>query len=109
MSLNGLLVSEQTGTAGMTLTVEPSTDFQIDQLRVHLNAVGAGGSLMVTIDDASGVTYDTILFTQDMTLVTDVVWLPTRPILCKDGDKVVVSWANAGGKTYGVKLICRQV
>ena len=44
-----------------------------------------------------------------MTSVTDLVYIPSNPMQFSRGDKIVVAWANAGNKTYGVEVHVRQV
>ena len=94
-----------TGSGALSLTLNTGDRVLVKELRLHLNAVGGAGSLTVTIDNGVNAVYDTILLTQDMTSVTDIHWQPTRPIELEATDKLIVSWANAGGKTYGVELL----
>lgn len=94
-----------TGALAIASTLEPAQMFQLEEMRIHLSAAGASGNLTVTLDANAGATYDTILFTQDMTSIVDLHWQPTRPINFTSGDKLVVAWANAGTKTYGLEMI----
>lgn len=94
-----------TGAAAIASTLEPGQQFQLDELRVHLSAVGGAGSLTLTVDAAAGAAFDTVLLTQDMTAVTDLHFLPELPIRLDKGDKLVVAWANASARTYGLELV----
>jgi len=91
-----------TGAAVVAVTATPSNAAALDLVSVHLSAAGGGGDLTVTLDAAAGAVYDVVLLTQDMTAVTNLLWQPDRPIELAPGDKVVVAWANAGTKTYGI-------
>jgi len=99
-----VLKSVSTGAAAISTTISPSSAFAIDSIQLHLSAAGGGDNLTVTVDAYDGAAYDTVLYTQDMTAVTDLYWQPDRPIELENGDKVIVAWANAGGKTYGLTV-----
>lgn len=104
-----MLTERATGSGALSLTVTPSSKAEFDSVRVHLSAAGAAGNLTVAIDANAGSEYDLVLATQDMTLLSDYHYQPTRPVPLSKGDSVVVSWANASGKTYGVEAKFRGV
>jgi len=99
-----LLKDTATGNAAISKTSTPSGDSALDSIMLHLSAAGGAGNLTVTIDAISGAEYDTVLLTQDMTLVTDLLWQPDRPIELDSGDKIVIAWANGAGRTYGLVI-----
>jgi hypothetical protein len=104
------ILHKATGTTGaVALTVTPDWAFELMEVRVHLNGAGGAGDLTVKQDAIAGAAYDTVLLTQDMTAVTDLVYIPSNPMQFSRGDKIVVAWANAGNKTYGVEVYVRQV
>jgi hypothetical protein len=98
-----------TGSGALSVTVNTGTRTLVKELRLHLSAVGAGGNLTVTIDNGTNAVYDTVLLTQDMTSATDIHWQPTRPIELESGDKLIIAWANAGGKTYGLEVMYSNI
>jgi len=79
-------------------------------VRVHLSAAGgAVEDLTITVD--GGVTaavYDTLLFTQAMAAVTDIVWTPDAPIHLEGRDVLDIAYANSNTRTYGVEIIFSQ-
>jgi hypothetical protein len=93
-----------TGNTAINHTIDPGRAFQLEEFRIHLNAVGAAGDLILTLDANAGSAYDVVLYKQDMTSVTDIIWQPDLPLKFDNGDKIVVAWANAGGKTYGIEM-----
>lgn len=99
-----LFKSTATGNAAISKTVTPSGAGALDSIRLHLSAAGGAGNLTVTLDSGDGAAYDTVLLTQDMTLVTDLFWQPDRPIELDDVDALVIAWANAAGRTYGLTV-----
>ena len=98
-----------TGAAAIASTLAPGVAWQLEEIRVHLSAVGASGNFTATVDNESGAAYDEVLVTQDMTAVTDYIWHPTRPKEFKAGDEVDFAWANAGTKTYGLEVIWKAI
>ena len=93
-----------TGNVAIATTVAPSGAWRLDMIKLHLNGAGAAANLTVTMDAVAGGTYDTVLFTQDMTLVVDLVWIPDNDLIFTAGDEIDVAWANAGGKIYGLEV-----
>ena len=98
-------VQRATGAAALAVAVNPGVIFALNEIRVHLSAVGAAGNLTVTIDNGAGAAYDTVVFTQDMTAVTDLVWSPDIPLQLASTDHIDIAWANAGNKTYGIEIL----
>lgn len=94
-----------TGAAAIASTLEPGQSFQLEEMRLHLSAAGGAANLTVTLDANAGAAYDTVLFTQVMTTVTDLHWQPERPINFSTGDKLIVAWDNASARTYGLEVV----
>lgn len=90
-------------TGAIALTIDPGVPFRLIAIKVHLSAVGGAGNLTVTTDANAGATYDAVLALQDMSAIADYVYVPDNPIPFVAGDKVVIAWANAGNKTYGIE------
>lgn len=99
------MTSRATGAAAVSMTVNPAKAWQLEEVRIHLSAVGAAGNLTITIDANAGTAYDVVLLTQDMTSITDLVWQPDRPIKFENGDKIVIAWANGSTRTYGIEVL----
>lgn len=93
-----------TGNAAISETITPSNSSALDSVMLHLSAAGGAGNLTITIDAIAGAVYDTVILTQDMTLVTDLLWQPDRPIELDSGDKIVIAWANGAGRVYGLTV-----
>lgn len=66
------------------------------------------GNLVVTKDAGEGSAYDTVLFSVDMSGVTDYVKMFPVPIRCQADDKLVFTYDNADSRTYGIKVIIRR-
>lgn len=98
-------IQRATGAAAVAMTIAPVVAFQIEEVRVHLSAGGAATDLTITIDSAAGAVYDTVLLTQAMNAVSNLVWQPTRPYIFSSGDEIDIAYANGGGATYGIEVI----
>lgn len=99
-----MLTQRKTGNTAINESIDPGKQGWLKEVRVHLSAAGGAGNLTVTLDSIAGSTYDTVLMSQDMTSVTDLVWQPDVPVHFDNGDKLVIAWANGSGRTYGFEL-----
>lgn len=98
-----------TGAAAISSTLAPGVAWQLESIRVHLSAAGGAGDLTATINSTSGAVYDVVVLTQDMTSVTDLIWSPERPMEFLPDDELIIAWANAGTKTYGLEIIFKGI
>ncbi len=98
-----------TGSAAIasTLALSPARSYQIKEFRIHLDAAGgAAGNvdLTVRIDAVAGAAYDVLILSQDMTLITDILFQPKEPIVLNLGDELDVVYANGGSATWGLEI-----
>jgi hypothetical protein len=103
--MSAIKTAKTTGILGLSLTIAPSTPWKLISLKIHLSAAGGAGNFVATLDASAGAAYDTIIFTQDLTLLADMFWQPDSPIFFNIGDKLVITWANANGRTYGIEAV----
>ena len=105
------LYSTGTGAISETLQVPPQGTHSIEliSVRIHLSAAGTAGDFTITQDSYLGADYDTVLFTQDMTSVTDLykTW-QFKEAVFDNNDKIVFEWANGSVRTYGMEVLYRQ-
>lgn len=108
MSANKVL--RVTGAAAIAAALSEDGPIELVCVKLHLSANGgAVENFTVTVDSASGSAYDTLLFSQDMNTVRDILWLPNQPIPIVDSDEVDIAYANTNTRTYGLKVIWRKV
>ena len=96
-----------TGNGNVTATVEtvaPGVEWALEFIRIHLSAAGAANNLTATIDSGVAAAYDTVILTQDMTSVTDLLWEPERPIPMLADDELDLAWTNGSSRTYGITI-----
>ncbi len=96
-----------TGAAAMSETFTPldGRPVVVRQVTLHLSAAGGAGDLTITLDSAKGAAYDTVIYSKDMTTVTDISRDDLPAIYLNAGDKLVFAWANAGSKTWGLSVV----
>ena len=93
-----------TGAVALATTVAPGVAWRLDSVRIHLSAAGAAGNLTATVDAAAGGEYDAVVWSQDMTSVSDLVWFPERDLIFTATDELDFAWANASTRTYGLEV-----
>jgi hypothetical protein len=98
-----------TGAVAIASTLAPGVAWQLEEIRVHLSAVGGAGDLTATINNGTNAVYDIVILTQDMTSVADLTWQPTRPMEFMPGDELDIAWANAGTETYGLEVVFKGI
>jgi hypothetical protein len=93
-------------TGAIAKTVAPGAAWRLMGLNLHLSAAGGAGNLTITSDAGAGAAYDTLLYSQDMTSITDLV-LGEEDIgqNFSATDEIDVAWANASNRTYGLEII----
>ena len=95
-----------TGAGAIAEAVAASSAWQLIGVRIHMSAAGgAAEDFTVTIDSSVNAVYDVLLFTQDMNLVRDLFWQPTRPIVLLAADVIDIAYANTNVRTWGLEVI----
>jgi len=91
--------------ASLTVPTQGTNLFELVSIDAHLSAAGAAANLTVTKNSGLGAVYDTVLLTQDMTSVTDLLILyePGEAIF-SNLDSIDVAWANGSSRTYGLTI-----
>ena len=99
-----------TGSAAIASTLIPTGPIELVCVKLHLSDVGgAAEDFTVTINSETAAAYDVVLFSQDMTTVQDILWLPNQPIPIVNSDPIDFAYANGNGRTYGLEAIYRRV
>ena len=103
----GFCIDRTTGAAAIAIALAPGYQWTLHGIRLHLDIVGgAVENLTVTVDGGYvALVYDTLLLTQAMAAVTDLVWTPDAPIHLGRDDVLDIAYANTNNRTYGVEII----
>lgn len=93
----------------LAVTLTPDKDILVDEVRLHLAAVGGGsaGTFYVSLDSQAGEEFDVVFNSQDMASVADEHYLPTRPIHVRSGDTLSCTWTNTNGIMWGLEILWR--
>ena len=102
-------VFRATGAVAMASSLTPpNTALEILSVKLHLSAAGgAAENFTVTINSATDAKYDTVIFSQDMNTVQDLLWLPDQPIPVINTDVIDFAYANSNTRDYGLEVIYR--
>ena len=100
-----------TGAVAISTTVAPGVAWQLEEIRLHLDAAGGAGAtnFTATLDHGTGATYDLLIVDKDLTTATDVIFQPDRPMEFLPDDELDIAWANAGTKTYGLEIVYKGI
>jgi hypothetical protein len=93
-----------TGSGNINETINPSGEWQLEDIRLHLSAVVAD-NLTVQVDAGDGAAYDQVLLVEDCSTLTDVLWQPPRPLTFETDDNLVITLTNIGAATYGLVVV----
>ena len=93
------------GSGVLAYTLDPDSQWQLEEVRLHLDAAGGAGNFTVTLESRLGSAYAVVFNTQDMSSVTDEHYQPTRPLQFEKGDKLALAWANANSRQWGLELV----
>lgn len=103
-------VHRATGAVAISSSLtSPITNGNISLVSVRLNLSAVGGTadekFTITINSNTAAAYDTIIYSQDMNAVQDLMWNCDPPVPILNGDVLDFAWANANTRTYGLEVI----
>ena len=97
-------IQRATGAAAVAMTIAPGVPWQLESIRIHLDAGGAAGDLTATVDSGTDPVYDVVILTQAMVGVTDFIYKPDFPIPFGPDDELDIAYTNTGPATYGIEV-----
>ena len=109
MSVNLARLERFTATGAAAISKSfPSSDTPcvIRGIRLHLSsAPTTSESFTITLNDKTGAAYDTLLYTNDLSVgsVTDVYY--AEDVYLEAGDYVDVAYTNTDTRTYGLTIL----
>lgn len=98
------LVDRHSTDVAINRTIAPGRSWQLESVRVHLNAAGAATNLTITVNAGAGAAYNVVLATQAMGGVTDYFYKPDFPIPFGPGDAINIAYANGDGAVIGTEV-----
>lgn len=100
-------VVRETSDQPIDFTVAPGVAWQLESVRLHLDAGGAATDLTITVEAGASTAageYDVVLVTQAMGGVTDYFYKPDFPIPFGPDDEVTIAYTNGDTATYGLEV-----
>jgi len=109
MAQTNRLFDRETAAVAIAYTLVVDGTYLIEAVRLHLSAAGGAVEDLTIANNAfAGAAYDVVFDTTAMNLVTDVHWLPERPVPLTDGDVLTIAYANTNLRTYGLEVVYRR-
>lgn len=110
----GLVKTTGTGAAAMAVTFTAIKACRLVSVTIKLStAPTTSENLTITLDNAAGAAYDTVLYSGDPSatsatsiVLSDVNW---GEVWLVSGDKITVAYANTDTRTYGVQITMMEV
>ena len=100
------LIPDQTASQDLTSAALASTTsigraFKLNQINIHFS-VAVTETIVITLDSAKGVNYDTVLAKRDLVAEQDFVFRPQGEATFQKGDeiKIAITNANVTGTAY---------
>lgn len=82
-----------------------ASERRLSAILVHVSAAPTTSeNLTVTLNSAEGAEHDAIIYTKDMSGVTDIAYTGINMPLVP-GDKLAVTYTNSDDRTVGVRLL----
>jgi hypothetical protein len=94
-----------TGTGAINYTFDPGVAFQLEEITLHLSAVGGDvENMTIDVQYKEGAPFAWRVVTQAMAAVQDYQYLPIRPLEYWAGDSVLIQYANTNPQTWGLVI-----
>jgi len=107
-----VLAVTATGAAAINTTTAIAAEWKVVQVTVHFSAAPTTSeNLVLTLDNTTGVAYDTILYSVNPSLssATDVVYVPDGEMKFRSGDELKVTFTNTDARTYGLSVFYQLI
>ena len=99
-----------TGATALATALVPKTPFKLLSVLLHLDAAATQQTFTVTCDAGRAASvYDTLLVSQAMSGLTDVVKTWEGGLEFKEDDEIDCVWTNTDTKTYGLTVTYQTV
>ena len=101
-------VTSATWAAAINTTTAIWGNFRLSSITLHFSAAPAqAGDITFTVNAKDWAAYDNILFSVDPSTAseTDITYTPTNDLVFEEWDEIVVAYANADARTYGLRIV----
>ena len=98
------------GNAAISYRFAPADEWQLEEARLHLSAVGgATENFTIALDSVMGDEYDATLSTSAMAAAASVQYKPTRPDQFISGDALMFAYTNTNHQGWGLEIIYSHI
>jgi hypothetical protein len=107
-------VTVATGSGAIATSTVLGVAAKVDHISLKLDAAGTTSEdFTVTLNAQAGADYDTLSYTLDLSIdsVTNLI-IPAETLGIKElfaGDEFDVAWPNTEGRTYGLRIVTREI
>lgn len=94
------------GTETVKIALISKKDYKFLGFRLNIAvAPGQADVMTITIDSAKGATWDTVIYSNDLTAVTELEYINPNVDLPLDKDDILrVAWPNVANRTFGIEF-----
>jgi hypothetical protein len=93
-----------TASGALAQSINISDAFELEEIRLHLDAAATQEDFTVTINSSDGTAYDVNLLTVSMSGTQDIVFRPIRAVPVSRKDVLDMAWTNTDAATWGLKV-----
>ena len=108
-TIRNVVKKEYTGAAAIAIACPIPATRKLVSVTAHFSGDPGAETLTVTLDANAGAVYDTVLLSQSVDGVTDVLWQPDSELILESGDYIDIAMTNAGTVTYGIQITTAEV
>jgi hypothetical protein len=94
------------GSETVKIVLKSKRDFKFLGFRLNIAvAPGQADVMTITLDSGKGATYDTVIYSNDLTAVTELEYInPNVDLPFDKGDILRVAWPNVANRTFGMEF-----
>ena len=108
-TIRNVVKKEYTGSAAIAVAHSITAKRKLVSVTAHFSGDPGAETLVVTLDAGAGAAYDTVLLSQSVDGVTNVLWQPDSELILESGDAIDITMTNAGAVTYGIQVTTSEV
>lgn len=99
------------GSETVKIAIVEKHDYKFLGFRLNIAvAPGQADVFTITLDSGKGATYDTVIYSNDMTAVTELEYIRPNVDLPFDKDDVLrVAWPNVANRTFGLEFFSQPL
>ena len=99
------------GTETVKIVIAEKKDYKFLGFRLNIAvAPGQADVFTITLDSGKGATYDTVIYSNDMTAVTELEYIHPNQVLPFDKDDILrIAWPNVANREFGLEIFVQPL